>query len=75
MFGFFKEAGKRAKYELHARDVVYARYGVDVEVVGTVRLAKLTDEILETMKKQGLDGEKAYVELLVARLKTMGYIT
>jgi hypothetical protein len=74
MFSIFKEAAKRTKYEMYARSYLAENHRFDIGLVGDLRLADLTEEIVTAMKASGREGEQVYTELLVKKLKTMGYI-
>lgn len=74
MFGIFKEAAKRAKYETYASSYLATTHRFDIRLIGEIRLLQLTDEILEAMTISGAEGEREYTALLVKRLEEMGYL-
>jgi hypothetical protein len=74
MFGMFKEAAKRTKYELYARSYLAEIHRFDISLLGNHKLCELTNEIVLLMKSAGKEGENEYTELLVKKLHEMGYI-
>ena len=77
MFGFLKklnqESWKRAKYEVSARDHIMDIYNYDIERIGGLELARVTDKLISEMDKLHLDGEVHYTRLLVEELRRLGY--
>ena len=74
MFKMFKEAARRSRYETNAWERLKLSHNFDVNMIGEMRLAELTDEILDEMDSAGKSGDAIYQELLIARLTKMGYL-